>query len=109
MIIDPSSQAMTAEHLKGDEFLLPFSYLWSREDRTDLLRLFRRSSNTCGAIPLIISRGEGLKLAIAVAIDDGICVRFDNPGGINVVSIMVGGPDSIVQRRRQQLRGRSQA
>jgi hypothetical protein len=102
MIIDPLSQAMTAEHLKGDELLLPLSYLWrAREDRTDLLRLFRRSSNMCGAIPLIISRGEGLKFAIAVATDDGICVRFDNPGGITVASIiLVEGPDSIVQRGR---------
>ena len=99
MIIDPLSQAMTAEHRKGDEELaLSLSaYLRGRE-RKDFLRFFRRSSNICGAIPLIISRGEGLKLAISAATEDEVCVEFDKPGGIIVAVAWIDEePESIVE------------
>ena len=107
MIIDPFSQvAITAENLKGDEELaLPLSiYLWrdrdDRDDRNDVLRLFLRSSSTCGAMPLITSRGEGLKLAIVVAMDGGTCVKFDKARG-TVVALLVGEPDCIVQSKKR--------
>jgi hypothetical protein len=40
-----------------------------------------------------------LKLAIAVATDDEVCIDFDKPGGTIVASI-VEGPDSIVQNKK---------
>ena len=84
--MDPLSQAITAEHLRGDEELelelAPWSalYLGFRIERDDFFRLFRRSSNTCGAIPLMTSREEGLKLAITDAMDEeDACVDVDKP------------------------------
>jgi hypothetical protein len=101
MIIDPLSQVMRAEHLRGeDELPLPLSAnLAVREERNDLLRPFRRSSNTCGAIPLITSRDDGLKLAIAVAIDNDASVDFDKPGGVMVSIVAEEEFDSMDRAR----------
>ena len=101
MSIVPCSHTTTAENLKGDDVGAPPLVVGlgcgSRgAERKYFFRLFRRSSNTWGAIPFITSRGEGLKLAIDVATDDETRAELDKPGGEGIFVPMVGEPDSIV-------------
>lgn len=74
MYIEHSSHEMTAERLNGDEPVVvgpPWlgSYQYRRGELERVLRclFLARSSNTCGAMPLIICRGVGLKLKMAAA------------------------------------------